>query len=149
MDKYPTTNPGLLLNANRFLGYKKCPNSLMRFGRDFSFALRTALENPTSTVTVLATLALGIGLTTGIYNVFYAVLLKPLPFTNPDRLVLVMEKLPQIPVPVTLPPSQAMDLSLNPIFNRSAIFIHLPKIYKAATIQSEPTFCVLLLDCFR
>ena len=95
----------------------------MRFARNFSFALRAALQNPVSTAIILATLMLGIGLTTGIFSVFYSVLLEPLPYRHPGQLVLVMEKLPQIPVPINVPPVQALDLSANPAFSGSAIFI--------------------------
>jgi len=66
---------------------------------------------------------LGIGLTTAIFSVFYSVLLMPLTFREPDRLALVMEKLPQIPMPTNLPPAEALELSANPAFSGAAIFL--------------------------
>jgi len=95
----------------------------MRLTRDLSFALRTALHRPALTFVILATLMLGIGLTTAIFSVFYSVLLMPLTFREPDRLALVMEKLPQIPMPTNLPPAEALELSANPAFSGAAIFL--------------------------
>jgi putative ABC transport system permease protein len=46
-------------------------------------------KNPGLTAAVLVTLALGIGATTAIYTVVYATLLAPLPYPNPDQLVVV------------------------------------------------------------
>ena len=59
--------------------------------RDVSFALRTSLRNAGFTSVVLATLALGIGANTTIFSVVNAVLLRPLPFPDPERLVVVSE----------------------------------------------------------
>jgi putative ABC transport system permease protein len=104
-------------------GSKGADVFLMRLTQDLSFALRTARHKPGFTVVLLATLTLGIGLTTAIFSVFYSVLLKPLPFHDPERLALVMEKLPQISMPVNVPPAEALELSDNPAFSGTAIFL--------------------------
>src|SRR5262245_47579078 len=57
--------------------------------RDFVYASRSLRKSPMSAVTALVTLALGIGASTVIFSVTNTVLLRPLPFKNPDRLVLV------------------------------------------------------------
>ena len=57
--------------------------------RDFAFAGRTLRKSPVFAATAAVTLALGIGASTAIFSVTNAVLLQPLPYQNPDRLVLV------------------------------------------------------------
>src|SRR6202050_5921702 len=50
-------------------------------------------KNPGLTAAVIATLMLGIGATTAIYTVVYAVLLAPLPYPEPNQLVMVWSKI--------------------------------------------------------
>src|SRR6202140_3744797 len=59
---------------------------------NFRYSLRMLRKNPGLTAAVIATLMLGIGATTAIYTVVYAVLLAPLPYPQPDQLVLVWSK---------------------------------------------------------
>src|SRR3954464_4036316 len=59
------------------------------FAQDVRHALRLLRRDPAFSVTALATLALGIGLTTAIFSVAYGVLWRPLPYPNPDRLVML------------------------------------------------------------
>lgn len=66
--------------------------ALVSIGSDLKYAVRMFRKNPGFTAVVVLTLALGIGSTTAVFSVISAVLLRPLPFKEPDRLVMVWEK---------------------------------------------------------
>jgi len=57
-------------------------------------AMRSLLRRPALSIVALTTLALGIGANTAIFSVVNAVLLKPLPFKDPDRLVMIWSSAP-------------------------------------------------------
>jgi len=62
------------------------------FARNVRFGLRLLLKNPGFTSVALLALVLGIGANTAIFSVVYATLLSPMPYPNPDQLVIVWSK---------------------------------------------------------
>src|ERR1041384_3245486 len=57
--------------------------------KDIRYAVRRLIRQPSFTLVTVITLALGIGANTAIFSVVYSVLLKPLPFYRPDRIVVL------------------------------------------------------------
>jgi len=76
------------VRARRFGGV------LGSFAKDDRFAVRTLAKSPGFTAVAVTLLALGIGANTAMFSIVDAVLLRPLPFPEPERMVRVWETLP-------------------------------------------------------
>jgi predicted permease len=70
---------------------------LEAFLQDVHYGLRTLRMNPGFTAVAMLTLALGIGANTAMFSVLEGVVLAPLPYFEPDRLVMVWESNPRLP----------------------------------------------------
>jgi len=90
--------------------------------RDFRLALRLLQRSPGFTIVAILTLALGIGANTAIFSVIDSVLLRPLPYHEPDQLVMVWENNSQHPNPhnTVSPPNFVDWQSRNTIFSSMA-----------------------------
>jgi predicted permease len=83
------------------------------FFRDFAFAMRTLRKDRRFSLIAILAMALGIGANTAIFSVVNAVLLRPLPFDQPDRLVQLWHTPPQAAFPgipiFTVSPANFLD----------------------------------------
>src|SRR5438128_7662333 len=105
---------------------------------DLRYATRTLRNNPAFTAAVVLTLALGIGANTAIFSVCDAVLLKPLPYSDPDRIVMLWEQWPQGKTLGLVAPANFVDWrEQSRSFGEMAAINHNPNF--VLTGQCEPT----------
>src|SRR5262249_50450409 len=79
-------NRGILMEVSRSAwGWSR----IEEFAQDLSFAWRAFRRDWTSTAAAITALALGTGLAIAIFTIVNAILLRPLPYREPDRLVMV------------------------------------------------------------
>ena len=95
--------------------------------QDLRYAFRTLRRAPTFSAVAILTLALGIGATTAIFSVVNAVLLKPLPIRQPNRVVALHDQLPEFGMPRT----KVSPLQFREYSQRTEIF--------ESTAASKPT----------
>jgi putative ABC transport system permease protein len=81
-------NPALLRDQTRVTwGW----NNLEALVRDVRYSVRTLVRAPGFSIAAIVVMALGIGATVALFTVVHSVLLKPLPFQDPDRLMMLYE----------------------------------------------------------
>jgi predicted permease len=98
-----------------------------RLAHDLRFALRTLRRDLSFSAVALTTLGLGIGATVVIFTIVHTVLLRPLPFPDPDRLVMVWERSPQgNPRNMVNAPNFVDWRSRNQVFDAIGVISRLP-----------------------
>lgn len=99
--------------------------------KDVHYALRALFRNPSFTTIAILTLALGIGANTAIFSVVHALLLKPLPYKDSDRLVRLVLNVPAAESPTGGPlrmagginPAELIELrSRTKVLSRAGIY---------------------------
>ena len=80
--------------------------------RNVRYALRGFLSQPGFTCVAVLTLALGVGANTAIFSVVHAVLLRPLPYPAPDRLVRIVEHIPAA-LSITGQPERVASMAID------------------------------------
>jgi predicted permease len=93
--------------------------------QDLRYALRMLGKSPGLTLVIVLSLAIGIGANTAVFSVADALLLKPLPYPEPDRLALLWLRSPGIGIPQDWPsPGQFFDVrQQNHSFDEMALAI--------------------------
>jgi len=105
--------------------------------QDVRFGMRMLLRNRSFAVIAMTALALGIGATSAVFSVLYGVLLKPLPYSDPDRLVRVYqsnptERLNNFP----MSPGDFLDYrAQNRVFDSMATYVRQDQQYGGAHAQ--------------
>jgi predicted permease len=80
-------------------------------GTDIRYAIRTLLKTPALTAVIVLSLGIGIGANTAIFSVVNALLLRPLPYPDPDRLAVLWLRSPGVNIPQDWPsPGEYIDI---------------------------------------
>ena len=101
--------------------------------RDLRHALRALRRSVSFAMVAVLTLALGIGVTTAIFSVVYGVLLRPLPYANPDRIVAIFE------LTATGRPTALADPNFDDFRDQSRSFQAIAKYGGTASTVSGPS----------
>ena len=106
------------------LGTRRRTHMIGDLRQDLRYGLRTLTKNPAFTVIAVLAIALGIGANSAIFSVVNAILLRPLPYKNPDQLVVIWENATHLGFPKNTPsPANFLDWrQQNTVFEGMAAF---------------------------
>ena len=100
-------------------------STLDTLARDIRFSLRTLIRNPGFTCVAVLTIALGIGANSAMFSVVQGVILAPLPFPEPDRLVFLWQNRPGVPqLEASYPNFEDWERTSRSFDSMSAIVFH-------------------------
>src|SRR5262247_3238565 len=93
--------------------------------QDLSYGFRTSSKNPGFTFVAVLSLAIGIGANSAIFSVINALLLRPLPYSDADRLAILWQRSPGLNVAQDwFSPGQYVDVKTqNQVFEQVAVTI--------------------------
>ncbi|MGD2215265.1 MAG: hypothetical protein PVJ64_00860 [Gemmatimonadales bacterium] len=115
--------------------------------QDLRFAVRHSLRWPGVSAVAIATLALGIGVNVAIFSVYKAILLEPLPYPEPDRLVRVWKARVDVNEQSPLSDLNYLDLrEHNAVFAELGVYGFKCVILMALVACVVPTLRALRID---
>jgi predicted permease len=108
-----------------------------RFIQDLKYSLRMLRQQPAFTVAAIAALALGIGATTAVFSVVNAILLRPFPYPEPERMVLFMNTSPNGSGPGSSPAKFAHWQRQTSVIQDAAAFRNVTVNYTGTDVPEQ------------
>jgi putative ABC transport system permease protein len=116
--------------------------------QDLRIGLRGLIRAPIMTLTIVATVGLGIGATTAIYSAVHAALLRPLPYADPGRLVRIYTDMPPNKFPFSVADYLALQ-SQQTRFEETAGYANRPMTFSDGTVAERVRGKVVSWTYFR
>ncbi|PYP61797.1 MAG: hypothetical protein DMD26_16850, partial [Gemmatimonadetes bacterium] len=108
-----------------------------RFVQDLKYSLRILRQQRAFTVAAVAALALGIGATTAVFSVVNAILLRPFPYPDPDRIVMFMNTSPNGSFPGASPAKFAHWRQQTDVVQNASAFRNVTVNYTGSEVPEQ------------